>query len=58
MTWIDLRIGISMAERGVLGGVLMVIECWVGTHLLTTLLQLSCVPTSCFSEKQVQHHIL
>lgn len=39
MTWIDLRIGISMAERGVLGGVLMVIECWVGTHLLTTLLQ-------------------
>ena len=33
MTWIDPRIGISMAERGVPGVVLMVIQCW-GTDTL------------------------
>ena len=33
MTWIDRRIGISMAERGVPGGVLMVIRVLAGDTL-------------------------
>ena len=33
MTWIDQRIGISMAERGVPGGVLMVIRVLAGDTL-------------------------